>query len=103
MQNKSHSRRNFLKISGLSLAGLPYLLSACSAAKQSAAKSSYMVYVGTYAKPEEESIFGYRLNPETGELTRALAMKGGENPSYLIVDAPRQYLDAINEVSEYKG
>jgi len=103
MQHKSHSRRNFLKISGLSLAGLPFILSACATAKQSINKESFMVYVGTYAKPEEESIFGYRLNPETGELTQALAVKGGENPSYLIVDARRQYLYAVNEVGEYKG
>ncbi|PIQ19809.1 MAG: 6-phosphogluconolactonase [Cytophagales bacterium CG18_big_fil_WC_8_21_14_2_50_42_9] len=103
MQHKSHSRRNFLKLSGLSLAGLPLILSACSATKQSPAGTSYMVYVGTYAKPEDESIFGYRLNPATGELTRALAVKGGENPSYLMVNTRREYLYAVNEVGEYKG
>jgi len=62
-----------------------------------------MVYVGTYAKAEEDSIFGYHLDPETGALNAALAVKGGENPSYLLVDAQQRYLYAVNEVGEFKG
>ena len=62
-----------------------------------------MLYVGTYAKPDAESIFGYRLNPETGELTPAFAAKAGENPSFLVLDAQRRYLYAVNEVTNYKG
>ncbi|WP_181306025.1 lactonase family protein [Rufibacter sp. XAAS-G3-1] len=62
-----------------------------------------MVYVGTYAKPDAESIFAYRLNEETGALTRVLAVKGGENPSFLTLDADRKFLYAVNETTEYEG
>ncbi|MFD1754337.1 lactonase family protein [Rufibacter sediminis] len=62
-----------------------------------------MVYIGTYAKPDAESIFAYRLNEETGALTRALAVKGGENPSFLALDADRKHLYAVNETTEFKG
>ncbi|ALJ01202.1 hypothetical protein DC20_04525 [Rufibacter tibetensis] len=62
-----------------------------------------MVYIGTYAKPDAESIFAYRLNEETGALTRALGVKGGENPSFLTLDADRKHLYAVNETTEYEG
>ncbi|MFD2248398.1 lactonase family protein [Pontibacter ruber] len=62
-----------------------------------------MVYVGTYAKPDQESIFLYHLDTETGELTRVSAFKAGENPSYLALDKQRRYLYAVNETGNYQG
>lgn len=98
------SRRNFLKKTSLGLAGLPLLIQACASGKtgQNMA-SSYFVYVGTYAKPDQESIFGYRLNPATGELTRELAFKGGENPSYLTLTSKKNLLYAVNEIGNYNN
>ncbi|GAA4313701.1 6-phosphogluconolactonase [Nibribacter koreensis] len=61
------------------------------------------VYVGTYAKPDTEGIFGYRLNEETGELTQVLRVKAGPNPSYLAITSDRKYLYAVNEVTEHEG
>ncbi|AMM52711.1 hypothetical protein TH61_02980 [Rufibacter sp. DG15C] len=61
------------------------------------------VYVGTYAKPDAEGIFGYQLNEETGELTQVLRVKAGPNPSYLALDKDRKHLYAVNEVTEYEG
>lgn len=62
-----------------------------------------LVYVGTYAEPDEESIFLYRLNTETGELDRELAVKAGANPSYLALDDQQKYLYAVNETTSYEG
>lgn len=97
------SRRIFVKTAVLGLAGIPTLLQACAAAKANKMPGAYFVYVGTYAKPDQDSIFGYRLNPATGELTRALAVKGGENPSFLTLDAKRKNLYTVNESSEFNG
>lgn len=62
-----------------------------------------MVYVGTYAEPDQESIFLFSLNAETGALTRVLGVKAGENPSYLTLDEERKYLYAVNETGDYEG
>jgi 6-phosphogluconolactonase len=62
-----------------------------------------MVYVGTYAGPDQESIWLYRLNTETGELEQALGIKAGENPSYLALDKERRFLYAVNETENYRG
>ncbi|WP_439880319.1 lactonase family protein [Pontibacter sp. MBLB2868] len=61
------------------------------------------VYVGTYAEPDNESIFLYNLNAETGALTRMLAVKAGANPSYLALDAQQKHLYAVNETTNYEG
>lgn len=62
-----------------------------------------MVYVGTYAKAEAESIFGFTLNEETGQLTKAFGVKGGENPSFLALTDDRKDLYAVNETQQYQG
>jgi 6-phosphogluconolactonase len=78
-------------------------LAACTSVKQGSNTQEMMVYVGTYAKPDAESIFAFRLNEDTGELTPALAVKGGENPSFLAVSPDRKHLYAVNETTEYEG
>ncbi|QHL87498.1 beta-propeller fold lactonase family protein [Nibribacter ruber] len=62
-----------------------------------------LVYVGTYAKQDSAGIFGYRLNEETGTLTKAFDVKAGPNPSYLALDVDRKHLYAVNEISEFEG
>lgn len=62
-----------------------------------------MVYVGTYADAERESIFLYLLNPQTGELTRVKGFKGGKKPSYMAFDEGRLHLYVVNEREEYEG
>ncbi|AKD05489.1 hypothetical protein PKOR_03550 [Pontibacter korlensis] len=62
-----------------------------------------LVYVGTYADPDAESIFLYSLNSETGELTRVSGFKAGANPSYLALDNTGKHLYAVNETTEYEG
>lgn len=98
----------------LGLAALLFSVAACNNAveQQDAAAATTtepepmetsMFYVGTYAKPEEESIFLYSLNPETGELTRVAGFKGGENPSYLTLDDNAEHLYAVNETTNFEG
>jgi len=63
-------------------------------------KSSFLhplVYIGTYVKPDADGIFVYRLNTETGELTKIHSIKAGESPSYLAFDTHHRNLYAVNE------
>ncbi|QNF33920.1 lactonase family protein [Adhaeribacter swui] len=100
----STSRRQFMKTTGLGLAGLPWLLQACAGGKAGQkSAASYFVYVGTYAKPDQDSIFGFQLNPATGELTRQLAFKGGENPSFLTLNSKKTLLYAVNEIGNFNN
>ena len=103
MIRQKQTRRSFFKVAGLSLAGIPTLLQACAAGKPNVKAKNYFVYVGTYAKPDQESIFGYRLDVSTGELTRALAIKGGENPSFLTLSPKLKQLYAVNEIGNFNG
>lgn len=75
----------------------------CVSVKKAQTQKDMFVYVGTYAKPDTEGIFGYRLHEETGELTQVLRVKAGPNPSYLAITSDRKYLYAVNEVTEHKG
>jgi 6-phosphogluconolactonase len=97
-------------------AGITILLASCQApqaeqgeAEDSAAAQFHentttaMVYVGTYAEPDQESIWLYKLNTETGELEQVLGVKAGENPSYLALDKEQRYLYAVNEMGNYQG
>lgn len=97
----SASRRRFLRTAGLGLTSLPLL--SCAASLPGDAAAEQLLYVGTYAKPEEEGILLYRLNAATGALTRVRGYRAGENPSYLTLDKKRRYLYAVNETTEYEG
>ena len=76
---------------------------AATTENETATEATSMVYVGTYADADSESIFLYQLNPETGELTRVSAFKGGENPSFLALNEQRNYLYAVNETGNFEG
>lgn len=93
------SRRRFLELTGLGLAGWP--LAEGSAAGRNT--PACLVYVGTYAKPGADSLFLFRLTPATGALTRLRAEKAGERPSFLALAPNRRHLYTANEVGEYQG
>ncbi|GGF07264.1 lactonase family protein [Hymenobacter cavernae] len=99
MTDPTHSRRNFLKLTSLGMAVLPFAAQAALAKKE----QTYLVYVGTFAQPGAESIFLYRLNPATGALTRVGATKAGANPTYFTLDPKQRFLYTVNETNEYKG
>ena len=97
-------------------AGLALLLTACTssgseqgeaeettASETNTGAATALVYVGTYAEPDQESIWLYRLNTETGALEKVLSVKAGENPSYLALDEEQRHLYAVNETTNYEG
>lgn len=99
-----------LVLSGLASMALAF--TACTSGQENSeattkqdaeSNATAMVYVGTYAESNDESIFLYSLNPETGELKRTLAVKAGANPSYLALDSQQKYLYAVNETTSYEG
>lgn len=92
-----------MKTLTLLLSGLGITLAACTSVKPSAPTPATMVYVGTYAQPDAESIFGFNLNEETGQLTPEFGLKAGENPSFLALNDSRTRLYAANETQEYRG
>ncbi|RDV13273.1 lactonase family protein [Pontibacter diazotrophicus] len=112
----NHARRNFVKVAAVGFMSLSMTFSSCTSSESDSAASeetaagnqtqnteTSMVYVGTYADPENESIFLYQLNPETGELSRVSGFKGGANPSFLTLDEQQNYLYAVNETMDYQG
>jgi len=103
MKEGKQTRRFFLKAAGLGLAGLPFAFSALAGKDKKPKEKFYTVYVGTYAKAGDLSIFQYRLNGTTGQLTKVSGFKGGANPSFLTLAPNRQYLYAVNEVTEFNG
>jgi 6-phosphogluconolactonase len=109
-------RRNLVKIAAWGTMSFSMSFSACTSPdtdnaqaeeatgeNQTQSTETSMVYIGTYADPENESIFLYRLNPETGELSRVSGFKGGANPSFLTLDAQRRHLYAVNETGDFQG
>lgn len=98
---EKHSRRSFLQVAGLGLAGLPLAWTGCASVKTGKPDKTYMVYVGSYASADAKGIFGLRLNPNTGAIRQVLEMPGGPNPSFLVLDAGRRNLYAVNEVSNF--
>ena len=76
--------------------------------------SGYYVYVGTYTHPilfgtgqilegKGEGIYLFRMDPETGRLTRQETTTGVVNPSYLTLDPARRHLYAVNELKTFGG
>src|SRR6267378_5472157 len=77
----------------------------CAAATPPA-KHQYLVYVGTYTKPEttkSKGIYGYRLDAHTAQVTPLGVMAETVNPSFVAVHPNRRFLYAVNEVTDYKG
>ncbi|TYP67999.1 lactonase family protein [Paenibacillus methanolicus] len=59
-----------------------------------------LFYVGSYAQKNEEGLYAYVLDTETGAMTKQYGVKGVENPSFLTVskDASRVY--AVGETTD---
>ena len=97
------SRRFFLQMAAAGLLG-GSLLAGC--ARPPAAQTNptdYLLYVGTYAKPDSAGILLYRVSATSGALTRVGGFRAGENPSYLTLDARHRALYAVNEQESYQG
>lgn len=64
---------------------------------------AYLVYVGTYTVRGSEGIYAFRFDVHTGRLAPLGLAAKTANPSFLAVDPARQFLYAVNEVSDYEG
>ncbi len=60
------------------------------------------LFIGTYTSTTSEGIYTYRMNSETGELTKFSSIKS-ENPSFLTIDRTKRFLYAVNEVPQFAG
>jgi 6-phosphogluconolactonase len=87
----------------LGLLALLMLSLAARSKATDAAKSNYLVFVGTYTEKESKGIYAYRLDAASGQLTALGLAAETANPSFLAVDPSRHFLYAVNELREYKG
>ena len=68
-----------------------------------------IVYVGTYTRTEPhvqgkaEGIYVYRMDRASGAIEHLSTATGVINPSFIVVDAARRYLYAVQEVTENEG
>lgn len=58
---------------------------------------SALAVVGTYSDADEDGIYSYRLDRETGALDELDATAGGEDPSFLAFYPNGEHLYAVNE------
>ncbi len=99
MKNKL-TRRGFLTIGGISAATLLLSKSLKIHSKNS---KEMLLYVGTYTNKTSEGIYVYKFDSETGTLDKLHTVKNVEQPSYLTIDANRNFVYAVNETEEYEG
>lgn len=74
-----------------------------NASTQDPNSSPLIVYVGTYTGGDSKGIYVCRLDKSSGELLEVGIAAETENPSYLAIDAKRNRLFAVNEVTEFDG
>ena len=67
------------------------------------AKSTYLVYIGTYTDHDSKGIYAYRFDSRTGHLAPLGLAAESENPSFLAVSSGGQFLYAVNELDSYQG
>jgi 6-phosphogluconolactonase len=91
------SRRRFLQAGGLT--AMSVALRETAWASQS---REMTLFIGTYTSTTSEGIYTYRMNSETGQLTKFSSIKS-ENPSYLTLDRSNRFLYAVNEVQQFEG
>ena len=93
------SRRQFLRVAGLTACGLALR----SPLRSAMSKREMLVYVGTYTSGRSEGIYVCGLDLSSGELRRINVVRGVVNPSFLTVDPKMRFLYAVNEVKEFEG
>jgi 6-phosphogluconolactonase len=66
-------------------------------------KSDLLVYFGTYTGAKSKGIYVSRFDVSSGALSAPELAAEATNPSFLAVHPARDFLYAVNEVSEYGG
>src|SRR5690242_17177008 len=65
--------------------------------------SACYLFIGTYAPADSNGIFVYRFDTNTGKASRVSAIKGIENPSFLITSPDQRFVYAVSETHGEKG
>src|SRR5215468_32349 len=99
MPRTTHSRRDFLNITGL---GAASLLLPRKVWGPNSVSNELTLYIGTYTSGKSEGIYIYRMNSDTGELKHFKTIKGVGDPSFLAIDRKRLWLYAVNEVEQFE-
>ena len=58
---------------------------------------------GEVVSGKGEGIYVFRLNNETGALTKLSVLRGEPNPTFLAIDRTKRYLYAANELKSYSS
>jgi 6-phosphogluconolactonase len=67
-------------------------------------KGEYIVYAGTYTRPNKsKGIYAWRFHPANGKVTAIGLVGETASPSFLAVHPNRKFLYAVNEVSNFDG
>ncbi len=99
-----HTRRHFLRMSGLAATtGLFLPCPVPALASHNAPPREMLVYFGTYTSGKSKGIYLYRMDLETGALRQVATTEGVNNPSFLATDPQRRYLYAVNEITDFGG
>jgi 6-phosphogluconolactonase len=78
-------------------------------ASKGGASKPTLVYAGTYTDTKSKGIYFFRLKTENLEVEQNITLLPlglaveTENPSFLVVDARRRLVFAVNEVDRYQG
>ena len=91
-------RRWFLKTSGLAAVGAVAMRGDAWARPS----REMTLFIGTYTSTTSEGIYVYRMNSDTGQLTKFSSIRS-ENPSFLTLDRSKRFLYAVNELPEFQG
>lgn len=59
----------------------------------------YVFYLGSYARKEENSIYQYELDAEKKEVKMRSAVKGIDNPSYLLMHPNKKVMYSVEELT----
>lgn len=62
-----------------------------------------LVLAGSYAEAENEGIYAYELNEDTGSLSKLDGIAGVKNPTFVNVNAEGNKLYAIGETASAEG
>ena len=103
MHCKNHiARRHFI---GLLAAGLPFVREARPQNSSARKEGSMLLLVGTYTSGESKSkgIYVLKFDPRDGGITPHGVVDGVEEPSFLAIDEPRNFVYAVNETLEFNG
>lgn len=92
------SRRRFIQAGGLATIGAVAVRDTVWAQRP----RELTLFIGTYTSSASEGIYTYRMNSESGQLTKFASIKS-ENPSFLTLDRSKRFLYAVNELAEFEG